>query len=144
MEMNIEPAVINHSLSSLSSTQAVVKDEQKQQVATKVSESYANSLQEAKSKDINLSSADKTEKNKVVQEQLPTEKMEALADRLQEFVGSLNKGLEFSVHEDSGRDVIKVIDRQTKEVVRQYPSEEVLELVSKLSDAAGNFINSKV
>jgi len=142
--MNIEPAVINHSLSSLSSTQAVVKDEQKQQVATKVSESYANSLQEAKSKDINLSSADKTEKNKVVQEQLPTEKMEALADRLQEFVGSLNKGLEFSVHEDSGRDVIKVIDRQTKEVVRQYPSEEVLELVSKLSDAAGNFINSKV
>ena len=71
------------------------------------------------------------------------EQLEVLAEKLQDFVSSLNKGLQFSVHEESGRDVIKVIDRESDEVVRQYPSEEVLELVAKLSDAAGNFINSK-
>jgi len=142
--MNIEPGVINHSLSSLSSTESVVKDEQKQQAIESVSENSASALKESDVKDKNVANEDKSVKDKVVREQLPTEKMEELAEKLQEFVGSLNKGLEFSVHEDSGRDVIKVIDRDTKEVVRQYPSEEVLELVSKLSDAAGNFINSKV
>ena len=71
------------------------------------------------------------------------EQLEVMAQKLQEFVGTLNRGLEFSVDEDSGRDVIKVIDRDSKEVVRQYPSEEVLDLIANLSDAAGNFINSK-
>ena len=66
-----------------------------------------------------------------------------MAQKLQDFVGSLNRGLEFSVDEDSGRDVIKVIDRNSGETVRQYPSEEVLDLVASLSDAAGTFVNIK-
>ncbi|NRA62543.1 MAG: flagellar protein FlaG [Psychrobium sp.] len=74
---------------------------------------------------------------------LNREQLENMANKLQEFVGSLNKGLEFSVDKDSGRDVIKVIDRDSKEVLRQYPSEEVLDLIANLSDAAGNFVNSK-
>ncbi|NRA54661.1 MAG: flagellar protein FlaG [Gammaproteobacteria bacterium] len=74
---------------------------------------------------------------------LQREQLENMAQKLQEFVGSLNKGLEFSVDKDSGRDVIKVIDRDSQEVIRQYPSEEVLDLIANLSDAAGNFVNSK-
>tara|TARA_B110001452_G_C15152115_1_gene400961 strand:+ start:303 stop:704 length:402 start_codon:yes stop_codon:yes gene_type:complete len=73
--------------------------------------------------------------------ELTREQLEIMAQKLQEFVGSLNRGLEFSVDEDSGRDVIKVIDKNSGDVVRQYPSEEVLELVASLSDAAGNFVN---
>ncbi|OIQ47980.1 MAG: hypothetical protein BM565_03595 [Gammaproteobacteria bacterium MedPE] len=73
--------------------------------------------------------------------ELDREQLETMAQKLQEFVGSLNRGLEFSVHEDSGRDVIKVIDKNSGDTVRQYPSEEVLELVASLSDAAGNFVN---
>jgi flagellar protein FlaG len=49
------------------------------------------------------------EKNTI---ELDREQLETMAQRLQEFVGSLNRGLEFSVHEDSGRDVIKVIDKK--------------------------------
>jgi flagellar protein FlaG len=74
---------------------------------------------------------------------LQKEQLEVMAKKLQEFVGELNKGLEFSVDQDSGRDVIKVIDRSSGEIVRQYPSEEVLDLVASLSDAAGNFVNIK-
>jgi flagellar protein FlaG len=73
--------------------------------------------------------------------ELTREQLEIMAQKLHEFVGSLNRGLEFSVDEDSGRDVIKVIDKNSGDVVRQYPSEEVLELVASLSDAAGNFVN---
>lgn len=73
--------------------------------------------------------------------EIDRENLEAMAQKLQDFVGSLNRGLEFSVHEDSGRDVIKVIDKNSGDTVRQYPSEEVLDLVASLSDAAGTFVN---
>jgi len=75
--------------------------------------------------------------------ELNKEQLETMAQKLQDFVGSLNRGLEFSVHEDSGRDVIKVIDKTSGDTVRQYPSEEVLDLVASLSDAAGTFVNIK-
>jgi len=56
----------------------------------------------------------------------------------------MNKGLEFLVDKDSGLDVIKVIDKNNGDLIKQYPSEEVLSLVAKLSEATGNFINTDV
>jgi len=75
---------------------------------------------------------------------LSTPQLEKVAKQLQEFLGKMNQGLEFSVDEDSGRDVIKVIDKNSGELIKQYPSEEVLSLVAKLSEATGNFVDSKV
>jgi flagellar protein FlaG len=40
--------------------------------------------------------------------------------------------LEFAVDPDSDRTIIRVIDQQTKEVLRQIPSEEVLEIARAL------------
>jgi flagellar protein FlaG len=77
-------------------------------------------------------------------EKLSAPQLEKVAKQLQEFVGEMNRGLEFIVDEDSGRDVIKVIDKSSGDLVKQYPSEEVLSLVAKLSEATGNFIDSKI
>ena len=130
--MNIDITSINQHLSALPSTNSLDKALPSVDITdNSTTERFKNRTVE--------SSNNKTSEN----EALSKEKLEVLAEELHEFFGELNKGLEFSVHEDSGRDVIKVIDRDTKEVVRQYPSEEVLELVAKLSDAAGNFINSQ-
>ncbi|WDE13227.1 flagellar protein FlaG [Thalassomonas haliotis] len=73
-----------------------------------------------------------------------SEQLEVVAQKLQEFVSEMNRGLEFLVDEDSGRDVIKVIDKNTGDLVKQFPSEDVLELVAHLSEATGNFIDSKI
>lgn len=70
--------------------------------------------------------------------------LENVAKQLQEFIGAMNRGLEFIVDDDSGRDVIKVIDKNSGDVIKQYPTEEVLSLVAKLSEATGNFVDSKV
>lgn len=75
---------------------------------------------------------------------LTTEQLENVAQQLQNFVGNMNRGLEFSVDKDSGRDVIKVIDKSSGDLVKQFPSEEVLSLVAKLSDMVGGFIDAKV
>lgn len=75
---------------------------------------------------------------------LTPEQLEKVAQQLQDFVGNMNRGLEFSVDKDSGRDVIKVIDKSSGDLVKQFPSEEVLTLVAKLSDMVGGFIDAKV
>jgi flagellar protein FlaG len=75
---------------------------------------------------------------------LTSQQLEKVAQQLQAFVGEMNRGLEFSVDKDSGRDVIKVIDKTSGDLVKQYPSEEVLTLVAKLSDMVGGFVDAKV
>jgi len=75
---------------------------------------------------------------------LKNEQLKKVAQQLQDFVGELNKSLEFSVDEDSGRDVIKVFDKDTGDLIKQFPSEEVLTLVSKLSEMVGGLVDAKV
>jgi len=75
---------------------------------------------------------------------LEREQLEQMAQQLQDFMGEMNRSLQFKVDEDSGRDVIKVLDKNSGEVIKQYPSEEVLSLVSKLSESAGILIDQTV
>ncbi|HTO18356.1 MAG TPA: flagellar protein FlaG [Pseudomonas sp.] len=62
--------------------------------------------------------------------------------KIQEFVDETQRGLKFSIDEDTGRTVVKVIARQSGEVIRQLPSEEALELAKRLQDA-GSLLFSK-
>ena len=75
---------------------------------------------------------------------LEREQLEQMAQQLQDFMGEMNRSLQFKVDEESGRDVIKVLDKDSGEVIKQYPSEEVLSLVSKLSESAGILIDQTV
>ena len=70
--------------------------------------------------------------------------LEKVAQQLQDFMGEMNRSLEFLVDKDSGRDVIKVLDKSTGDLVKQYPSEEVLSIISKLSNATGSLIDTEV
>lgn len=53
---------------------------------------------------------------------------------------NLSQGLEFMLDEDSHRTIIKVVDRETREVIRQIPTEEVLEISKALDQAKGLLI----
>ncbi|WP_105190536.1 flagellar protein FlaG [Pseudoalteromonas sp. T1lg48] len=77
-------------------------------------------------------------------EALTSQQLEKVAQQLQTFVSEMNKSLEFYVHEESGRDVIQVIDKNSGELVKQYPSQEVLDVVGRLAQAPGIFIDSQV
>lgn len=56
---------------------------------------------------------------------------------------SLSQGLEFTIDEDSQRTIVKVVDRETKDVIRQIPSEEALEIAKALDQASGLLIRQK-
>jgi flagellar protein FlaG len=85
-----------------------------------------------------------TENNRPQNQQLEREQLEKVAQQLQDFMGEMNRSLQFQVDEDSGRDVIKILDKTSGDVIKQYPSEEVLSLVSKLSESAGILIDQTV
>ena len=60
-----------------------------------------------------------------------------------DFVGSINSSLDFSVDEDTGSVVVKVIDKETKEVIRQFPSEEMLSIAKALDSIKGLLVKQK-
>jgi flagellar protein FlaG len=55
-------------------------------------------------------------------------------------MGSLGRGLEFSVDSNSHRTIVKVIDQKTKELIRQIPTVETLEIAQALDRASGLLI----
>ena len=67
----------------------------------------------------------------------PSDVAEEVVSGLTELVHELHRELRFSIDRDSGETVIKVIDQQTDEVVRQIPSEEVMQLRKRLQEVAG-------
>jgi len=55
---------------------------------------------------------------------------------LNEYMQNHRRNLEFSVDEGSGRTVIKVIDAETDEVIREIPPEEVMKTAQFLRERA--------
>lgn len=53
---------------------------------------------------------------------------------LKDYVQNIQRDLQFTVDEDSGRTVITVTDAVTDETIRQIPSEEVLALARHLKE----------
>ena len=62
------------------------------------------------------------------------EQLEETVEELNQMVQSVRRNLQFSIDKESGRTVIKVIDSDSEEVIRQIPPEEVLALARRLVD----------
>ena len=55
-----------------------------------------------------------------------------VAGRIKEYIQSTQRDLRFSIDEASGETIVKVLDRQTEEVIRQIPDEVFLKLARSL------------
>ncbi|AUM00390.1 MAG TPA: flagellar protein FlaG [Pseudothauera hydrothermalis] len=69
--------------------------------------------------------------------------LEEAVKRIREFVQPINDSIQFSLDDDTGRTIVKVIDLQTQEVLRQIPSEEVLNIAKALDRLQGLLIHNK-
>lgn len=64
-------------------------------------------------------------------------------DDINKSLQSLSQGLEFSIDTDTKQTVVKVIDHQTKEVIRQMPSVEALQIAKSLDQVLGKLLSEK-
>ncbi len=63
---------------------------------------------------------------------------------INKMIESMDTSLQFYIHKDSGRIAVKVINNKSKEVIREIPSEEILNLAAKLNDTTGLIIDKKI
>ena len=71
-------------------------------------------------------------------------------EELEEAVRSTNKILfpndrrfEFKVHERTGRMMVKLLDRDTDEIIRELPPEKILDLVASIWDLVGVLVDER-
>lgn len=65
-------------------------------------------------------------------------------EKLDKYVNASQRNLSFSIDEDSGKVVVKVIATATGEVIRQLPSAEALKLAEKLDADTARLFHAKV
>lgn len=69
---------------------------------------------------------------------------EALVEPVQRINDVMRpRGLEFDISEQSSRIITRVIDRETGDVIRQIPAEEVLLMAEQLEELQGRLISLK-
>lgn len=64
-------------------------------------------------------------------------------EKINQTIRMLASNLSFTVDEETGMDVVKVVDMDTKEVIRQFPSEEVLAIAKALDQLQGLLVKDK-
>jgi flagellar protein FlaG len=60
-----------------------------------------------------------------------------------DFVNPVNNSLQFRVDDDTGKTIVKVIDKTTNEVIRQFPSEEMIAIAKALDGIKGLLFRQK-
>ncbi|WP_051654731.1 flagellar protein FlaG [Persephonella sp. IF05-L8] len=101
----------------------------------------------------NIEALDRKQINKVqenqsnlqeIKKEIPEDILKKAAEDLNKKFEMLNSQLKVEFDEDTGIKVVKIVDRETKEVVRQIPPEVMLKIAKYLDEVAGLLFNEKV
>lgn len=66
-----------------------------------------------------------------------------LIERANKALSGGNRSFEFSIHEATKEIVVKVIDKDTNEVIREIPNEKILDMVAKMWELSGIFVDER-
>ena len=69
-------------------------------------------------------------------------------EQIKKAVEDLNRKMEhseavFGIHEDTNRVTIKIVDRDTKKVIKELPPEKTLDMIAKVWEMAGILVDEK-
>ena len=77
-----------------------------------------------------------------------TKDQQAYHDKIRKAVEALNKKMAnseavFGIHEDTNRVTIKIVDKSTKEVIKELPPEKTLDMIARVWEMAGILIDER-
>ena len=69
-------------------------------------------------------------------------------EKVKKAVEDLNKNMtnsiaQFGIHEGTNRITIKIVDKQTKEVIKELPPEKTLDMIAKAWELAGIMVDER-
>lgn len=91
----------------------------------------------------NTTESSETQAQSGLQQKPSPQKLQDAVKSMNDFVDGINSSLKFSVDDKSGQTVVKVIDDETKEVIKQIPSEEVLAMAQAVDKLKGLLVQQK-
>jgi flagellar protein FlaG len=75
------------------------------------------------------------------QHELSREEIADVVDRLNSGVRDMHERLNFSFHEKTQRVVVKIINTDTNEVIREIPAREAIKLLEHIQDFLGMIVD---
>lgn len=69
---------------------------------------------------------------------------EKAVNKINENLIAAHRKLSYDVHEDTNQIIVKIIDTDTDEIVREVPPEEQLDLKVKMQDMVGLLLDKKI
>ena len=96
-------------------------------------------VENAQSKDQNNTSADA---NSEQQQQVTNEQIKKAVEKLNKNMMSHSEAV-FGIHEATNRITIKIIDKDTKKVIKELPPEKTLDMIAKVWEMAGILVDEK-
>ena len=75
---------------------------------------------------------------------LSREDVENMLDSIYELTNMLQTKLNFSIHDNTNEIVVRVINRETEEIIRQIPPEELLEIHAGMKKMTGLLLHENV
>lgn len=69
------------------------------------------------------------------------ERVQEAVSRIQSYLSASQRELHISVDQGSGRTVVRVVNPDTQEVIRQIPNDEILKLAASISRSGGGIIS---
>ena len=129
-KMQVNMDISNKGYSNIQSAN-VMKREQGQSKFSEEVKEYQNQKQgEAQQSDLQKAQLDEKSIIKAIEKA-----NKKISDKSKEF--------EFSVHEQTKQIMVKVIDSQTHKVIKEFPPEKILDMVAKMCEEAGIFVDEK-
>lgn len=86
-----------------------------------------------------------SEKAQMVRSEARPEELEGAVTKLNDYVQNVQRDLQFEVDMERGQTIVRVVDNETQEVIRQIPDEVALRLADNLQqDEPLTLFNIKV
>jgi flagellar protein FlaG len=86
---------------------------------------------------------DATRQSEATASKLDRRTVEEATAKVQKAVAAMNSSLQFQVDKETDKLVIKVVDTTTKEVIKQIPPQEILEIAKALDKLQGLLVREK-
>ncbi len=94
--------------------------------------------------DISSRTHEEVERTSFSEGKLSDDEIEQIVNELNNFIQIFNTKIAFEIDKETRKTVLKIIDAQSDEIIRQIPPEELLEISRRISELLGLIINAKV
>ncbi|MCR5120084.1 MAG: flagellar protein FlaG [Lachnospiraceae bacterium] len=144
--MAIEP--INSAI--VYSAQPTVRPETAQNTSTEATEGKVSEINapQVDAETISVSKAQTEDENGESRGQQQQQQAPMNDDTIKKALEELTKKQanfisEFGIHEKTNRITVKIVDKDTKEVIKELPPEKMLDMIAKVWEYAGLFVDEK-